>query len=265
MISDSSNHPLDADPPENVAPRGLPRLQVIHLMLWMAATAVAFLPYQLQRRAQSQISPGAEELTQSVSATAVGVASGMAAGAYLFVSAALWYWRRQGRAFRLQPGHWFAFEGVGEWAMAAGLWLILLNSEGSSYGLLPWLMIPRLIVGLGFFACFLWLALRSQEPARWRWTFAATALTPVAAWFLTMVAAFTGLLRGRMTAFMIPNVAAAGLLALILVMAMAGDARNKTDRHWSHWLSIAMRLAALAATGAMYAYYSLFPQAITGN
>jgi len=126
MSLDSANETAHAaDPPSDSAPAGLPRLQVIHLMLWMAATAVAFLPYQVQRQAQNQMGPGAAELSQTVSATAMGVISGLSTGSDLFVVTALWYWKRKGRSYRLQPGYWFAFEGVGQWIMAAALWMVL--------------------------------------------------------------------------------------------------------------------------------------------
>lgn len=266
MPPDAANEPAYAvDPRNEPAPTGLPRLQVIHLMLWMAATAVAFLPYQMQRQAQDRMSPGAAELSQTVSATAIGVITGLSTGSDLLVVAALWYWRRKGRGYRLQPGHWFAFEGVGQWIMAAGLWLIILNSEGPRYGSFAWRIIPHLLIGLGFFACYIWLAWRSKEPSRWRWTFAATALSPVAAWLLTVVAAFTGSLRGSIGAFMISSAATTAVVGLLLLAAMVGDLRVKTDRHWSHWLVAGMRLAVLVATAAMYAYFGLYPQAITGK
>lgn len=262
--ADSPGAAID-DGDKGPAPTGLPRLQVIHLMLWMAATAVAFLPYQIQRQTQIRMSPGAATFAQSVSATAMSTMSGLAAGSYLFVAAALWFWKRRGRTFRLQPGHWFAFEGVGHWIMATGTWLLLIASEGPPFGAFPLFMFPRLIVGFIFFFCFMRLALRSQEPPRWRWTFAATALSPVATWLLTMAAAFTVGMQGRVGAFMIPNAAAAAVMTLFFLFAMSGDWRRHANRHWSHWLGAGMRLAVLAASAVMYTYYSLNPLAITGN
>jgi hypothetical protein len=266
MTSDSSNNAFDADPPaRDAAPLGLPRLQVIHLMLWMAATAIAFLPYQMQRLAQVRLSPGAEVLSPSVSATAMGTMRGLAAGSYLFVTAALWYWKLRGYMFRLQPGHWFAFEGVGQWIMATGTWLLLIASEGPPFGAFPLFMFPRLIVGFVFFFLFMRLALRSQEPPRWRWTYAAIALSPIATWLLTMAAMFTIGMRGQVGAFMIPNAAAAVSMTLFFLVAITGDWRSHAQRHWSHWLGAGMRLVVLAASAVMYTYYSLNPLALTGG
>ncbi len=179
MTSDSSENPLDADPPAtDAAPLDLPRLQIIHLMLWMATTAVAFLPYQLGRQTRERISPNAAAISQTIPSMAMGATYGVAAGGYLFVAAMLLVWKRKGYRFRLQPGHWFAFEGVGQWVLSVATWLVLFAFQGGILGI----MILRWLFGLAFFACYIWLAVRAQDPLRWRWTFAAMALAPFAVW-----------------------------------------------------------------------------------
>jgi hypothetical protein len=161
------------------APTELPRLSIVHLMAWTAATALALLPYQMQVDARERLSPGAAAMSPVMTGTMA--LYGVAAGSYLFVIAALAYWRRCGCRTALQPGHWLAVDGACEWLMATVLWLLVLLAQ-SQAAFMPFIMIPQLIKGLVFFFLFLWLAIRGCDMAGWRLTFLAFALAPICAW-----------------------------------------------------------------------------------
>ncbi|MBA3484573.1 MAG: hypothetical protein H0T51_22445 [Pirellulales bacterium] len=254
MPLDSANEPAQAtDLPSEPSTTGLPRLRVIHLMLWMAATAVAFLPYQLSRQARDRLSPGAAAVSQTIPSMAMGATYGVAAGSCLYVAASLLYWRRKGYTYRLQPGHWFALEGVGQWLMSTVLGLLLYGSGGWAYAL-QLITVSRLLFGLAFFVCYSWLALRSPQPLRWRFAFAAMAWVPVVEWLCAAIATLTSWFQARTTILSISNAMASGVIGLFLVTAMAGDLIHRTDRHWTHWLSAGMRLATLVASTLIYTY-----------
>jgi hypothetical protein len=263
MTNDSSNLSPDADhPPVGAAPLGLPRLQVIHLMLWMAATAVALAPYQLQQQAQAQMSPGAQALS-SAPATALGMVYGVAAGGFLFIAAALPIWKRQGRVFRLEPGHWVAIQGACQWFVWLATWSALFLSADQPYGVMRLLTIPRLLLGLAFFLIYLRLVVRSGESLPWRWTYLALAVLPAAASCFAMILPFVGGPRNQVIAQLLPHGIAAATIGLLLLIAMLNDLRRQQPRHWTHWLGAGMRLAVLFSAATMHLYYVLYPGALT--
>src|SRR5262245_32210357 len=114
-MSELSTWIVDDDPPPS--PRfELPRLQIIHLMMWMAATAVAFLPYRVQQLQLSGMSTDPQAAVDNPANTVLSVGSGILSGAYLFVTAAVIVWRRRGYRGPTLPGHYLAFRGAGWWA-----------------------------------------------------------------------------------------------------------------------------------------------------
>src|SRR5262245_53825758 len=103
-MSDSQAWILDDDAPP--APRFvLPRLQIIHLMMWMAATAAALVPYRINQEQTGRLSPAAQASADNPANIVMGVGSGVATGAFLFVAAAVIVWRRRGYSGPAEPGH----------------------------------------------------------------------------------------------------------------------------------------------------------------
>lgn len=257
--SEAEQHPQAGLAAEVAAP--LPRLSIIHLMAWMAATAVAFLPYQLQVAGRERLSPGAAAMSPVMTGTAA--LYGVAAGSYLFVITALAYWRRSGYHTSLLPGHWLAIDGACEWLTTTAVWTFVILSP-SRAAFTPLVMIPQVIKGLVFLVLFLWLAMRSREATSWRLVFLVFALAPVGVWALTIALGVIGG-PGQVGSMMLARAVVYGGQGLFLATAMGGDVRTKRERHWSHWLGAGMRLTLFAAVAAYFMYYAMFPSALTGQ
>lgn len=184
----------DEPPPPLEEPRfELPRLQIIHLMMWMAATAAAFVPYRVQLEQLRRLVPAAAAANNPVATVSI-VWGGLLQGAMLFVAGAMLVWRRRGYRGATEPGHYFAYQGAAFWAVSllslAALWL---QSSGRPS---PWLIvlaIPQLAVAIVFFVWFLRLARRDTLTPVWRWAFGIAAIAPVGAWVLMMGSMFIGL------------------------------------------------------------------------
>jgi hypothetical protein len=254
------DHPLDEGdelPPMEVvesAPTALPRLSIVHLLMWMAATAVAFAPLSLLNPAAAQ-----SNAARATAATLSMSVHGLAAGTYLFVSAATLFWRGRGYRARFEPGHWLALKGAAGWLQNVLMYSIIFSSFAANTTAIWYVQAVRLPVGLAFFMLFMWLAIRAPEPARWRWTFAIFAIAPVigeivGAALMMTVSSRTPLLH------MAGHAGAQAVQALGLASAVIGDRAQGTPRHWTHWLAAAVYLIALAASTLIFAAYFMFPQ-----
>jgi hypothetical protein len=247
----------DAQPPRFE----LPRLQIIHLMAWMAATAVAFVPYRAQQERLAQMA-STREFVDNPAATVQGLWTGVLQGAFLFVTAAMLLWRRRGYAGRLQPGHYFAYQGSALWAATlvavASIWL---PTDGGRSGWRMLLAIPRVAVAIIFFVWFLRLSRRHTVAPAWRRAFAVAALTPVAAGIFVVCGTIVGF-RGNPSAllpaiFLIQG-SAVILVALTLAVAMWDDRRRGAAQHWSHWIGAGARLVESCGYCLVYAAALLF-------
>jgi hypothetical protein len=235
------------------APAALPRLSIIHLLMWTAATAVAFLPYQLWASLQAKRDSSSEYYLSTVSTIANSV-HGIATGGHLFVVAALLFWKGRGWASTpLQPGHWLAIRGATGIVVTlmAGVALYAFGQPTTAATRL--LAVPYFLVYICFFLVFLWLAIRRNDPARWRITFLVMAIAPLVGWIPTALWAYilspTAYLSG-------PGIAAA-VQALVLLTTLGGDLASRTERHWTHWIACWLYAVALMATAALYLAYTL--------
>jgi hypothetical protein len=247
----------DELPPMEAAddsPAALPRLSIVHLLMWMAATAVAFLPLSLWNPAAAQANAA-----RSTTATLSMSVYGLAAGTYLFVLAALVFWRGRGYRSRFEPGHWLALKGAAGWLQSVLMYSIIFSSYAANTTAISYFQAIRLPVGLVFFMLFMWLALRSPEPARWRWTFAIFAIAPAIGEIVGMALMLTVSSRTPLL-HMTSHVGAQAVQALALASAAIGDHAHRTPRHWTHWMAAVVYLIALAASTAIYATYFMFPQ-----
>jgi hypothetical protein len=233
----------------------LPRLTIVHLLAWMAATALAFFPYQLQMQALERLG-SSPSVRVSLPYTAFAALYGVAQGGYLLVAVAILYWRRKGLTERFQPGHWLAFRGACAWLLSTMTWALMF-AAGTSFQAMRWTVVPQLMVGAVFFFCFLWLGFRSPEPARWRLLYFVAAASPLLGWLWPMVAVMAGSSPRTPRAFMVGPAISAGVETLVLMAAMWGDVSQGLARHWSHWLGVLVRVVVLAGTLLQYAYYLL--------
>jgi hypothetical protein len=238
---------------EEGAAAALPRLSIVHLLMWMAATAVAFLPLSWWNPVAAQ-----GNTPRSTTASLSLSIQGLAAGTYLFVLAATLFWRARGYRARLEPGHWLALKGTAGWVQNIALIAILYGSDRTNFDLFRILEPLRWLAGLVFFVLFVWLAIRSPEPARWRGTFATFALAPVIGYIVGVALLFT-VSRTPMMG-MAGYAGAYAVQALVLLNAVIGDRTHGTPRHWTHWLAVVVYLISLAASTMIYAVYFMYPQ-----
>jgi hypothetical protein len=230
---------IDDEPPTaSESPRfNLPRLHIIHLMMWMAVTAIVFLPYRAQREIR-QRAAGVAAQRQESPGTLTRVASYRALmGAQLFVAAALLTWHRRGYRGPLQPGHSFAFRGAAYWLASTVFGLLTLFTLDDPLGWQTAYTRVRGVLELVLIIWFLMLARRPDWPSYWRQSFAAAALVPIlisAAMF-----AFAPSFRGSPAGLVAWQALRGGglvLISIILGRALYIDYRDKAPRHWSHWI-----------------------------
>src|SRR5262245_16645337 len=129
------------DPPLETPRYELPRLQIIHLMMWMAATAVAFLPYRVQQVRMSGMSTAQQESVDNPGTMLMSVGSGIVSGAYLFVTGAVIVWRRRGYRGPTLPGHYLAYRGAGLWAPSLSMQAVSW-SGGADYLEMLFVVVP---------------------------------------------------------------------------------------------------------------------------
>jgi hypothetical protein len=227
------------------APQELPRLQIIHLMMWMVATAAAFIPYRLQERviARDQRAGAITTAAESMAVASYVVVHGLCYGAILFVGAASLVWTMRGRRFRLAPGHVLACEGVARWLAAMGVWVWLSFREARAWHANPWTWAPQTAISAVFFFWYLALAWRGRESRAWRLALVVLATAPIVG-FLADLLSWSFILVGDMID--------TGLQGVAIGAALLADHRRALPRHWSHW---AAGIASVILAAAQVAYY----------
>lgn len=249
--------PLEAPPPLPTVE--LPRLRVIHLMMWMAATAVALLPQLMLQQRLRGASPNMPAQALPVIASIRAVAAG---GCILVVGIVL-NARRRGSSGRLQPGHWLAIDGTLRWMFftAHAAMVTWIASDETKR---QWLSKLHMFWGGLVFLGHMWLALRADQSLRWRLAFGAMALWPVASLLVIPTASYSGVFENLRVLFLF-EAAVPGAQSLLLLPAIVIDATTRADRHWTHWLGAGLRAASLVATSATYGYYAFNPDAFTSR
>jgi hypothetical protein len=254
-----------AEPPP--APRlKLPRLQIIHLMMWMAATAAAFVPYRVQQESLKRMSAGSAEVREAPAAMAMSVGYGVLQGAFLFVTAAVLWWRRRGYKELLQPGHCLAYQGAFYWSLSVIAWALISLNDGQSSRWYYLYSISYFIAGLVFLVWFLRLARRRDVQPSWRRAFAVVAVAPVIGWVLMMCSAMFafGSPRSFVRTFALTQGSTTAIVAVALATAMRADRRGGVARHWSHWIGAGARFAEAAGMCLYYLAVWLSPPSFGG-
>jgi hypothetical protein len=234
----------DESTPTDEPPRcELPRLQIIHLMMGMVATAAAFVPYRLQERVIARDQNLTVTAAESTAVALVVVAHGLSYGAVLFVGAASVVWTMRGCRFRLPPGHILALEGVARWTAAMGAWIWLYARDDALWSSRAWMWAPQAMISTAFFIGYLVLAARGRETWAWRIAYVVLAGAPLA-----------GFLAARLTwsVILVGEIVETALQGAAIAAAMLADWRGGVPRHWSHWVAC---LAVTLLSVALAAYY----------
>jgi hypothetical protein len=233
----------DASPAERTSE--LPRLQIIHLMMWMVATAAAFIPYRLQERVIARDpSQSATTAAESAGVGLVVAVHGVCYGAVLFVGAASLVWTMRGYRFRLAPGHVLACEGVARWLAAMGAWVWLFFREDHGWYSYSWVWAPQTAISAVFFFWYLALARRGRETWAWRLAYVVLAAAPIAGFLADQLS---------WSLILISEVIDTGLQGVAVGAALLADRRRAVPRHWSHWVA---GIASVILAVTLVAYYA---------
>lgn len=251
---------------EDEAPRfELPRLRMVHLLGWMAATAAAFAPHQLQEHVFSRYSKIFTTIPPTAMETARMAASAMATGSLLFVAIAVLVWKRRGNRARLEPGHHFAFQVAVAWFVDIGIWTFAWALQERLQGY-PWsywwFSLPQQALPFIFFFWFLALAFWAGDPPSWRWAYAALAAGPLAGYVINATSIISPAGFGRSAEIVSLGTSQDASLAIQLSAITAAatiDWRRGQRRHWSHTMAVVSKVVLLAVGIVYYTWLMLNP------
>lgn len=218
-------------------PFELPRLHVIHLLMWTAAIGFGFVPYRLQLKAFER--SGAIIPEQTSAMTGMSALFILAEGSLLFVAGAVVVWYARGYMERLEPGHHLALRAGFEWALMVAASALLYSGSANVFHMM--VRILSLVASVAFFVWFLGLALRRDQSKPWRAAFAVLAAAPVLRAMLLLLERNVAVLSyGLFVSIFVTGIQLAAILP-----ALISDWRRGPTRHWSHWLGTLARLLAL--------------------
>ena len=241
-----------------------PRLQIIHLLLWTAGTALVLATWRHGVDAYQEY-PSAIRLLMLVQLVFHGPLEGAAVA-----SLGVWAYRaRKGIPFPVSPGEWtlvvYGVKAVA-WAVMATLWRGLFGSlslphEGVS--LTVWLVLLSCIHLLEA-GLFLTATVHVRTAPAWRLFLAGQAVHAVVAGWrwaifgLNTQLYFPVLQFLEQAAALIAN-AIACICFVLLILAVVRDWRQRTPRGWMHWVGVVTALVSMV----MGAAWIVVPQVIS--
>jgi len=242
-----------------------PRLGIIHLLAWTAATAVLLkfnvAMEMIETSSHFDEMPTAlrvfRQVIQFVQSTVH--AAGIVGVSVLLLG------RVRGATGRLQPGHWIvaidtvAFLVVHSWwalytaARASGI--IERNTFGFGSGFI-WFYLPFGVISLLRAATYGATATGLRDARRWRVLFATLAVVGLIVSLIQIAASFS---RGRFGLFGLTNLPLWPLIiAAVLIPTVVLDLRRGPRRDWLHWLGIAVLGVGTALSMAWWGWSLLF-------
>lgn len=264
----SDPHAVHADeparPPPGTSPFGPrspfaeyylpPRLGIIHLLAWTAATAVLlkfWMGMEMLREAGDIAARPATEMVRQV----VSVIYSMAHAAGIVGTGILLLAKVRGRTGRLQPGHWLLPLDTAAALLAMSCWGLWVAAEAvgavdefSS----PWFLGAYGLVGILCGGMYGWAALAAKEAKRWKALFAALALvclmrglSYVAVWVLDMYELLTTFPVGSL------------IVGPVLLLTLLVDQRRGPRRDWLHWLGVAIVASNILMSVAWWLWWTL--------
>jgi hypothetical protein len=243
--------PINVESPENELPPQ-PRLQIIHLLLWTAGTAVVLATWR-EHFAGSDSRSAAQVLAM------VGFLLQAPLAGAAVASLGVWAYRaRKGRRFPVQPGEWMlVVHGVTAlaWAVVLMLTRILFETpirlDGATTLTFFWLLAASCVYLICVFlieaGLYLTAAIRVRTAPAWRLFLACQGLR-------AFVNASRWASNGLDTAFDLPELillerfaamaanATVCVCLVMLIIAVVRDWRRRTPRGWMHWVGVVTAL-----------------------
>ncbi|MCL4203316.1 MAG: hypothetical protein KJ000_12515 [Pirellulaceae bacterium] len=219
-----------------------PRLQIIHLLLWTAGTAVVLGAW----RGQLNVPVDFGLIRVLVIIQFFTLAPLLGAGV---ASLGVWAYRAsRGIPFPFQPGHWVLVTLGLETVLRAGAFTVWRGLFGESIfnsadiRFVVW-AITRSSISLIGAGLFLTAAVRVRAGLPWKFFLGGQAAHASVNSLIWAVRAFIRSWWPQRALF--AEGAVACVCIVLLFVAAAGDRRQRTHRDWMHWLGVITGLAAM--------------------
>jgi len=211
---------------------GPPPLRIHHILVATVVTAVLLSVNEGLR--QNDVG-GFSQFFRSGMGVVYTISTGLAVTVVLFGVA----WRRQGRAFFDQPGHWLLLDQslkIGVFLFAAVVVMLRMTAGAELFSMIGlWFSVIHLLsIALNF-----WAAFRVADSRLWRATFLLGGCMSLAMFVIPWL--------GGVTVMMIFIVAGNVAVTLLLISAAMADRRAGRERDWAHWLGVALELCVIGA------------------
>jgi hypothetical protein len=242
-----------APAPQHFCP---PRLGIIHLLAWTAATA-ATLKYFMA--AMSRLDTSGMPASAVTLSWAFGFVMAIVFGADAVGEAVVLNGKLRGQTGRLQPGHWFVLiytlATLAAWSMEAIVVLFAVGGQpghrftaASAHAMhVAYVVFPAI---RSF--TYLIVAARMRDARRWQVAtriVAVTDLAVLALQFLPLVSwSLTPVTRGQIRGLVVGTT---------FLVALLSDLRRGPRRDWVHWLGVAVIVADSIFPMALRAWVAL--------
>ena len=212
-----------------------PRLGIIHLLAWTAATAV-LLKFSM---AMEMIgSAGGSTAPVSAFQQVLGLIFSTAHAAGLVGTAILFLAKVRGLPGRFQPGHWLVLVASVTWLVFQLIWFLqVLAMRAGFYDHFgpSWILV---LVGLTAVLCggvYFYLTLASKDGRRWKTCFGVLAVVDVM-WGLSFLGFCVLDMPWLLNSYVFGSLIE-GSTTLVIVIV---DLRRGPRRDWLHWLGPTM-------------------------
>jgi hypothetical protein len=198
----------------------IPRLSILHLMVWTGISAAMMALLQLPSEA-------ANRLSSFESAYRIGMAI---YGGVVVSGLVLWIaWRRRGIPFPTEPGEWLlVVQGA---IMLVAIAAIYVANQDPAAMLVLAIGVFLTIAGIGVVPVSYY-----RQSTLWRVFFGALALA-YALPLVSLAIAFTGVfILVAVLGFAFLGIT--GLVAVLFVVALISDLSHRTVRGWPHWAGV---------------------------
>jgi hypothetical protein len=218
-----------APPPQYFRP---PRLGIIHLLAWTAATAVLLKFYAARNDASSPtiLPPGLEAVHLAIQFFYAAVIGAGVVGATVIVLGKV-----RGESGRLQPGHWFVLVETLTFLLSWMGWVVLLAS-GTSWG---WEWSIDGAIGLVDAGVYFFVAGRMRDARHWKVSAGIMAIMDMILGSLGLAVPFSWSAADASFLPIWPLIVGATFL-----VAMLMDVGRGARRDWVHWLGVAFVIVA---------------------
>lgn len=270
MSDPFANDPGDSTPPQSpgecpFGPRSPfaehyrpPRLGIIHLLAWTAATAV-LLKFSLAMEMIRDARIGPTPQARHVFVEALGLIGTVGSAAALVGAGILLLAKIRRRGGRLQPGHWLLVIVAAVLLLSLLIWglqtLALLAELDGYYPSYPrwwvfarWSLPEILSAGMYFYA-----ALASKDGRTWKSCFGVLAAVSFM-WGLWYVG--LGLSDRPWLWFNFPL--GSMIVGLVLLVTVLVDLRHGPRRDWLHWLGVAVVATSVLIVLVSWLWWVLF-------